>query len=346
MADFYSKPIEDVISELGSDPKEGLDSKSVEAAREKYGENKLQEKAGKTLMQQIIEQLSDAMIIILIFAAILSIVVGEAVDGGVILAIVVLNAVLGITQERRARNALAALKSMAATKGKVIRNGKIDVIDSKELVPGDIVQLESGDYVPADLQLIEAVNLKIDESALTGESVAVEKAVTSVPADAPVGDRVGSGFMSTIITYGRGYGIITGTGMNTEIGKIATMLNEMEEGKTPLQEKLTAFGKLLGAICVAVCVIIFGLGWLRGEPLFEVFMTAISLAVAAIPEGLPAVVTVVLAMGVTRMVVRHAIMKNLGAVETLGSTTVICTDKTGTLTQNKMTVLKVYDCEE
>ncbi len=346
MTDYHSRPINEVVESLGSDPKLGLNSTAVEAAREKYGENKLQEKKGKTLVQQIIEQISDVMIIILIIAAVLSIVAHEVVDGFVILAIVVLNAVLGITQERKASNALAALKSMAAPKAKVIRNGKIGLVDSTELVPGDIVQLEAGDYVPADVTLVEAVNLKIDESALTGESVAVDKETGVVPADAPIGDRIGSGFMSTIITYGRGLGVVTGTGMSTEIGKIATMLNETEDGKTPLQEKLASFGRLLGAICVAVCIIIFGLGWLRGEPLLEVFMTAISLAVAAIPEGLPAVVTVVLAMGVTRMVQRNAIMKNLGAVETLGSTTVICTDKTGTLTQNKMTVLKIYDGEE
>lgn len=353
MSDFHSKPIEEVIRTFGSDPESGLSDEAVLEAREQYGENKLEEKEGKTLFHQIIEQISDVMIIILIFAAVLSIVVGEAVDGGVILAIVVLNAVLGITQERKANNALAALKSMAAPKAKVIRNGRLGVVDSKDLVPGDIVQLESGDYVPADVQLVEAVNLKIDESALTGESVAVEKEVTVVEQDAPVGDRLGSGYMSTIITYGRGLGIVTGTGMATEMGKIATMLNETEDGKTPLQEKLASFGKLLGIICVAVCAVIIVLGLYRlefdfshREEVLEIFMTAISLAVAAIPEGLPAVVTVVLAVGVTRMVARNSIMKNLAAVETLGSTTVICTDKTGTLTQNKMTVLKVYDCEE
>jgi len=235
---------------------------------------------------------------------------------------------------------------MAAPKAKVIRNGNIDLVDSKDLVPGDLVILESGDFVPSDLRLIESINLKIDESALTGESVSVEKVVAQVEEDAPIGDRVNSAFMSTIVTYGRGKAIVTGSGMDTEIGKIATMLNETEDGKTPLQDKLSSFGKILGIICVAVCLMIFGLGWYRGEPLLEVFMTAVSLAVAAIPEGLAAVVTVVLAMGVSRMVSRHAIMKNLGAVETLGATTVICTDKTGTLTQNKMTVLKVYDGEE
>lgn len=346
MEKYYTMPIEDVIKKLGSNEVDGLTQAKVLVAREQNGENKLEEKPGKSLVKMIIEQVSDFMIIILIAAAVLSIVVGETIDGAVILGIVILNAVLGITQEKKASNALQALKNMAAPKAKVIREGKLQVVDSAELVVGDLVKLEAGDYVPADLVLIEAVNLKIDESALTGESVAVDKYVGELSEEASIGERQNSTFMSTIVTYGRGTGIVTGIGMNTEIGKIATMLNETDDGKTPLQVKLASLGKLLGIICIAVCVVIFGLGVLRGESLLEVFMTAISLAVAAIPEGLPAVVTVVLALGVTRMISRHAIMKNLGAVETLGSTTVICTDKTGTLTQNKMTVLKVYDGEE
>lgn len=345
-AEYYNQSIEEIEQSLNTHAQNGLNKKDILALREKYGENALQEKKGKTLWKMILEQISDFMIIILIGAAVLSMAAHEVIDGLVILGIVVLNAVLGITQERKASNALAALKSMAAPKAKVIREGKIDLIESKALVPGDVVLLESGDYVPADLVLSQSVNLKIDESALTGESVPVDKEIGLVELDAAIGDRTNSAFMSTIVTYGRGKGIVVGTGMDSEIGKIATMLNETEDEKTPLQEKLSSFGKLLGIICIAVCVVIFGLGLLRGEDMLEVFMTAISLAVAAIPEGLPAVVTVVLAMGVTRMVSRHAIMKNLGAVETLGSTTVICTDKTGTLTQNKMTVLKVYDGEE
>lgn len=344
--EYYNKSIKEIEESLNTSVQSGLSGGDVQKAREQFGENALQEKAGKTLWKMIVEQISDFMIMILIAAAVLSMVAGEVIDGAVILGIVVLNAVLGITQERKASNALAALKNMAAPKAKVIRDGKINVVDSKNLVPGDVVQLESGDYVPADLVFTESVNLKIDESALTGESVAVEKSIGVIELDASIGDRTNSAYMSTIVTYGRGKGIVVGTGMNTEIGKIATMLNETEDGKTPLQDKLSSFGKMLGIVCILVCGVIFVLGMLRGEPLLEVFMTAISLAVAAIPEGLPAVVTVVLAIGVTRMVSRHAIMKNLGAVETLGSTTVICTDKTGTLTQNKMTVLKVYDGEE
>ncbi|WP_240840047.1 cation-transporting P-type ATPase [Acidaminobacter sp. JC074] len=343
---YYSKAIEEIENILETNIDNGLKHEDVIKARDKYGENALEEKAGKTIWKMILEQVSDFMIIILILAAVLSMIAGEFIDGAVILGIVVLNAVLGITQERKASDALAALKSMAAPKAKVIRKGILDLVDSKDLVPGDVVVLESGDYVPADLVLFESVNMKIDESALTGESVAVDKEVGQVEDEAPIGDRVNSAFMSTIVTYGRGKGIVVSTGMSTEIGKIATMLNETEDEKSPLQEKLASFGKLLGMICIGVCIIIFGLGLYRGEELLEVFMTAISLAVAAIPEGLPAVVTVVLAMGVTRMVSRHAIMKNISAVETLGSTTVICTDKTGTLTQNKMTVLKVYDGSE
>lgn len=344
---FYTLNNEKVASELETSLSQGLEAAKVPALKSQYGDNKLLEAPGKSLIKMIIEQISDFMIIILIVAALISMIFAdELIDGLVILGIVVLNAVLGISQERKASNALAALKSMSAPKAKVIRDGNLLILDSGELVPGDLVKLEAGDYVPADLYLVDTVNLKIDESALTGESVAVEKSVGTIQEGAGLGDRTNSAYMSTIVTYGRGLGLVTAIGMKTEIGKIATMLNETQEGKTPLQTKLSAFGKLLGIVCIIVCIIIFALGLFRGEPLLEVFMTAISLAVAAIPEGLPAVVTVVLAMGVTRMVSRHAIMKNLGSVETLGSTTVICTDKTGTLTQNKMTVLKIYDGEE
>lgn len=346
MTKYYSKTLEEIKKELNTTIEKGLSNDQITKAREKYGENKLQEKVGKTIWKMIYEQISDFMIIILIVAAVLSIVAGEAVDGIVILGIVVLNATLGITQERKASNALEALKNMAAPKAKVFRNNKLQIIDSKDLVPGDIVQLEAGDYIPADMRLVESVNMKIDESALTGESVSSEKSIVDLVEDTPIAEQKNSAFMSTIVTYGRGLGIVVETGMSTEMGEIATMLNETEEGKTPLQMKLASFGKMLGIICIAVCTVIFVLGIMRGEDLLEVFMTAISLAVAAIPEGLPAVVTVVLSMGMTRMVKRNVIMKNLGAVETLGSTTVICTDKTGTLTQNKMTVLSVYDGEE
>lgn len=344
MENYYAKTTEQVVASLKTHENSGLLASEIEAKLEQYGENRLQAKKGRTTLQMILEQFKDFMVIVLIAASILSIAVGELADGCVILGIVVLNAILGVVQENKASNALKALKEMSAPKAKVIRNGELQTIDSPNIVPGDLIVLEAGDYVPADVRLIDSVNLRIDESALTGESVAVEKDASKVMEEGTLlADRKNSAYMGTIVTYGRGRGLVYGTGMSTEIGKIASMLNEAEEGLTPLQKKLAEFGKLLGIICIVVCVIIFGLGMLRQQPLLEVFMTAISLAVAAIPEGLPAVVTVVLAMGMQRMIKRHAIMKKLSAVETLGSTTVICTDKTGTLTQNKMTVLKVYD---
>lgn len=344
---FHTKSASEVAKSLQTDIDKGLSDGQVQERIEKYGENRLKEKKGRSLVQMILDQFKDFMVLILIIASVLSIILGEIVDGGVIIGIVILNAILGVVQENKASNALNALKAMAAPKAKVIRNGIIQSIDSPEIVPGDIVLLEAGDYVAADLVLIESINLKIDESALTGESVAVDKDAGDIPSEnAPLADRKNCAYMSTIVTYGRGKGIVVGTGMSTEIGKIADMLNEAEEGQTPLQKKMASFGKTLGIVCLIVCAVIFGLGLLRGEDILEVFLTAVSLAVAAIPEGLPAVLVVVLAMGMQRMIKRHAIMKRLSAVETLGSTTVICSDKTGTLTQNKMTVVKVYDGEE
>lgn len=334
----------DAAKALNVDIEGGLKGTQVDENLNKYGPNSLKENKGPSMLQMIIEQFKSFIVIILIAASVLSISIGEVVDGIVILGIVILNAVLGIVQENKANNALNALKEMAAPKAKVVRDGRITIVDSKALVPGDVVILEAGDYVPADLRLVESVNLKIDESAFTGESVAVEKDAKRVLDELThIADRENSAYMSTIVTYGRGKGIVVGTGMDTEIGKIASMLNEAGTEVTPLQKKLDSFGKMLGIVCIAVCVLIFILGLLRDEPLLEVLMTSVSLAVAAIPEGLPAVVTVVLAMGMQKMIKRHAIMKRLGAVETLGSTTVICTDKTGTLTQNKMTVVKVFD---
>lgn len=340
----HSKSIKQVLEDFNTHAENGLKEQEVKKLTEKYGENKLQEKKGKTLAGMILDQFKDVLIIILIIAAIISIVLGEYVDGSFIIAIVILNAVLGVSQENRASNALKALKEMAAPVAKVIRDGKLVKLPSSALVPGDLIVLEAGDYIPADARLIESVNLKIDESALTGESVPVEKDSDAfIDEESPLGDRENMAFMSTIVTYGRGKAIVTSTGMKTEIGHIANMINEVEESATPLQKKLSAFGKILGIVCLAVCAIIFVLGIMRGEDVLTIFMTAVSLAVAAIPEGLPAVVTVVLALGMQRMVKRDAILKKLAAVETLGSTTVICTDKTGTLTQNKMVVTKVFD---
>lgn len=341
---YHNKSIKQVLADESTNAIKGLDTNEVKKRLDQYGENKLEEKDGKTLSDMIMDQFKDVLIIILVIAAIVSIALGEIIDGSFIIAIVILNAVLGVVQENKASNALKALKEMAAPAAKVIRNNKLEKIASSELVPGDIVVLEAGDYVPADIRLIESVNLKIEEAALTGESVPVEKEADAlVDTDAPLGDRENMAFMSTIVTYGRGKGVVTSTGMKTEIGNIANMLNEVEEEATPLQKKLAQFGKILGIVCLSVCTIIFILGIIRDEPLLEIFMTSVSLAVAAIPEGLPAVVTVVLALGMQRMVKRDAIVKKLAAVETLGSTTVICTDKTGTLTQNKMVVTKLFD---
>jgi Ca2+-transporting ATPase len=345
----HHQQIDQILKNYGTDKEKGLSRPEVKKLQEQYGENALVAKKKRTILAMIIDQFKDYMIAILILAAVISMIThdpheGFPIEGIIILGIVILNAVLGVYQENRASNALDALKSMAAPKAKVIREGNITSISSKEVVPGDVVVLEAGDYVPADIRLIESVNLKIDESALTGESVAVEKdADAQIDEEAALGDRVNCAFMSTIVTYGRGRGIVTGTGMDTEIGHIADMLNETEETKTPLQEKLAQFGKMLAIVVLVVAAIIFALGIIRGENPLDIFMVAVSLAVAAIPEGLPAVVTVVLAMGMQRMIKRNAIMKRLSAVETLGSTSTICTDKTGTLTQNKMTVLKVFN---
>ena len=326
------------------DVKRGLSKDEVDSRLEEYGENKLVGKKERTKLRMFFDQFKDFLVVILIVASIISLVLGEIVDGAIILAIVVLNAILGVYQENRANNAIKALKAMSSPKAKVIRDGNIEKVDSTNIVPGDLVILESGDYVPCDLILTESMNLKIDESALTGESVAVDKVAGAVvPDEAPIGDRVDRAYMSTIVTYGRGRGIAKETGMATQIGKIATMLSENDEEATPLQKKLDAFGKLLGIVCLVVCATIFVIGLIRGEEVLEIFMTAVSLAVAAIPEGLTVVVTVILAMGMQRMAKHNTIVKRLSAVETLGSTTVICSDKTGTLTQNEMTVVELYD---
>ncbi|GAU78505.1 calcium-translocating P-type ATPase, SERCA-type [Fusibacter sp. 3D3] len=343
MNHMHSTDIKTIADTFKTDLEKGLTPQQAQENLVTFGENKLEATSKRTLFNMIMDQFKDFTVIILIIASIISIALGEMVDGIVIIGIVILNAALGTYQENKASNALDALKSMASPKAKVLRDQSTQEIDSNLLVPGDIVLLEAGDYVPADLRLLESVNLKIDESALTGESVPVEKDThASVSEKAPIGDRINSAYSGTIVTYGRGKAIVVNTGMKTEIGHIATMLNEAPDDLTPLQKKLAEFGKLLGIICIVVSVVIMGLGLLRHEDLLEIFMTAVSLAVAAIPEGLPAVVTTVLALGMQRMVKRNAIMKRLSAVETLGSTTTICSDKTGTLTQNKMTVQKVY----
>jgi Ca2+-transporting ATPase len=352
--EYFSKKKDELLKELNVNPKQGLSDKEVEARQEKYGLNQLRESKKKTLFMMFLDQFKDFLVIILIVAALVSIVVGiiegeGLIDGLIIVAIVLLNAVLGVNQEQKANNALAALKKMSSPSAKVIRNGKTVEISSDQLTPGDVVLLETGDYVAADIRLIDSTNLKIDESSLTGESTSVEKdATTELTNETVLAERVNSVYMSTLVTYGKGKGIVTGVGMDTEIGKIATMLDAVEEGKTPLQKTIDEFAKVLGIIIIIVSAFVFALGFIQNNFIFELelFLTAVALAVAAIPEGLTAVITVVLALGMQRMVKRNAIIKNLSTVETLGQATVICSDKTGTLTQNQMTVRRVYDLDD
>lgn len=343
MKNYYTMTTNQTINDLGTDRTTGLSQAETQKRTDQFGLNTLKKKKSHGLLYKIAAQFTDFLIVILIAAAAVSIFAGEIIDGIIIMAIVLLNGTLGFIQEYRADKALETLKKMASPFATVIRNGNTEQIKSDTLVPGDIVILDTGSSVPADLRLIETINLHIQESALTGESTPVEKK-SSLKLDDQTGvaDRKNCAFLGTLVTYGRGAGVVTGTGMNTEIGKIADMLSETPDEPTPLQKKLSSLGKLLGILCLAVCFVIAIMGIVRGEDLFEVFMTAVSLAVAAIPEGLPAVVTVILALGMQQMVKRNAIIKRLGAVETLGGTTVICSDKTGTLTRNEMTVTKIY----
>jgi Ca2+-transporting ATPase len=321
----------------------GLTSDEAKKRLKEYGSNELAKGKRVTWLQRLLAQFSDFLVLILIGASIISIIVGEITDALVIMGIVIANAVLGIVQESKADKALEALEEMGAPTATVIRNGNTEEIPGRELVPGDLVILEAGDYIPADLRLVTCSNLKIEEASLTGESVPAEKeANIELPEDTPIGDRSNRGFMSTIVTYGRAQGIVTATGMNTEIGKIAGKIQSYSQEKTHLQRKLEQLGKYLGLAVLGICVIIFLIGLTRGEPALDMFMTAVSLAVAAVPEGLPAVVTIVLALGMQRMIEHSVIIRRLLAVETLGTTTVICSDKTGTLTQNQMTAVKLY----
>ena len=348
MNTWYNKSIEETEKELSSDIKKGLSASKVKEKQTQLGFNELTAKKKKSLIVKFLEQFKDFMIIVLIIAAIVSGVIGIAEGEGItdtiiILIVVIVNAIIGVAQENKAEKSLEALQKLSSHASKVIRDGKLIVIPSRELVPGDVVVLDTGDYVPADLRIIEAINLKSQESALTGESVPVEKMAEAISSDeVGIGDRTNMLFSSSLITYGRGKGIVVETGMNTEVGKIAQIINSTEEGTTPLQEKLNKLGKTLGIVALAICAVIFAVGMLYGKEPVHMFMTAVSLAVAAIPEGLAAVSTIVLAIGVQRMVKKNAIVKKLPAVETLGSASVICSDKTGTLTQNKMTVEKIF----
>lgn len=345
---WFAKDVNEVEQKLGTDLKKGLSSDEVVKRQEKYGFNELKAAKKKTLLQRFLDQFKDFSIIVLIIAAIVSGAVGIANGEGVtdtiiIMIVVIVNAIIGVSQEAKAEKSLEALQKLTDHAAKVIRNENITVISAKELVPGDIVVLDTGDYIPADLRVIEAVNLKAQESSLTGESVPVEKNIEKIENnEVGIGDRVNMLFSSSLITYGRGKGIVVETGMTTEVGKIAGMINDVEKQETPLQTKLNKLGKTLGIVALAICVFIFIVGLIQGKEPIGMFMTAVSLAVAAIPEGLAAVSTIVLAIGVQKMVKKNAIVKRLPAVETLGSATVICSDKTGTLTQNKMTVKKIF----
>ena len=347
---FYSSKKEDVLSSLSTDALKGLSNEKVIELRSKYGENKLKEKKKKSTFSRFIDQFKDFMIIILIIAAIVSFTIvcveknwGELFEPALMLLIVILNAIMGVYQEGKAEKALDALRNMSAPHARVIRDGAESVIDASLLVPGDIIKLEAGDFVPADARLLESASLKSEESALTGESVPSEKdAHLDVAENAPLGDRSNMVFSGCSITYGTALAVVTATGMNTEMGKIANLLHGESETQTPLQKKLAGLGKYLGLMALAACAVIFVVGLLNYIPVMEIFMTAVSLAVSAIPEGLPAIVTIVLSIGVQRMVKRNALIRRLPAVETLGSASIICSDKTGTLTQNRMTLKKAY----
>lgn len=341
--EWFNKDVPQVLQDLETDGKAGLSTAEAQARLEKYGRNQLEEQKKKPFWKKLVEQFLDPMIIILLIASVISAVAKEPVDSIIILAIVVVNAILSLAQEGKAEEAIAALKKMSSPLAKVVRNGILSQVNSEELVPGDIVILETGDIIPADLRLIESSNLKIDEASLTGESVPVEKDANQVyDGVMEIGDRENVAYSSTIVSYGRGRGVVTGTGTKTEIGKIATTISQLEEEQTPLQRKLAGLSKALGILLVGVCILVFIVGLLYKMEMMEMFMTSISLAVAAIPEGLPAIVTIVLSIGMGRMAKKNAIVKKLLAVETLGTTTVICSDKTGTLTQNEMTVTKIY----
>jgi Ca2+-transporting ATPase len=334
---------EEVARRLGTDLQRGLSQEEAARRLEQLGPNELAEKPRPSMWALLLSQFNNFLIIILLVASVISILLGEFIDAGAIIAIVILNAVLGVIQESKAEEALAALKKMAAPEAHVIRDGHLISIPAREVVPGDLVVLETGNYVPADVRLVESANLRIEEASLTGESVPAKKDARAIlPADAPLGDRQNMAFMGTLVTYGRGRGIVVATGMQTQIGRIAAMIQEVEEEATPLQQKLDQLGRWLGIAALVICGVIFLAGVLRGISVLEMFMTAVSLAIAAVPEGLPAVVTICLALGMQRMIQRHALIRRLPAVETLGSATVICSDKTGTLTQNEMTVVQVW----
>jgi Ca2+-transporting ATPase len=356
----HARPINEVVAALQAHLEHGLTQAEARERLQKLGANELTEKPRPGFLSLLWDQFNNYLVIILIIAALIALALGEWVDSIAIMCIVVLNAIVGVIQESKAEQALAALKKMAAPNAQVIRDGHQVTVPGRELVPGDLVLLEAGNYVPADMRLVTSVNLKVEEASLTGESVPVEKHAAAVlDQEIPLGDRKNSAFMSTMVTYGRGKGLVTGTGMNTQIGMIAEMIQSYEDEDTPLQQKLQQLGKVLGTACIAICAVVLIYGLFRDTRLTEIFelgvmnylqaeqkdiinlfMTAVSLAIAAVPEGLPAIVTICLALGMQQMIKRNALIRKLPAVETLGCATVICSDKTGTLTQNEMTVVQ------
>ncbi len=340
---WHVMSIEEVEEKLSTSFDKGLSKDEAQQRLEEYGPNELEQKERKSVFSMLFDQFKDFMVIVLMAAAVISGALGEITDSIIIMLIVILNAILGVVQEYKAEQSLEALKRMASPAAKVIRDGNPDVIPASQLVVGDVVILETGELIPADIRLGQTSNLKIEEAALTGESVPVEKiSETLDKEDLSVGDRLNMAYSGSIVTYGRGRGIVIGTGMNTEMGKIAEMIQTGEDMTTPLQKRLDVLGKGLATAALGICAVIFIVGILYGRNIFNMFLTSVSLAVAAIPEGLPAIVTIVLAIGVQRMARRNAIIRKLPSVETLGSATVICSDKTGTLTQNRMTVEQAY----
>ena len=334
---------DEVLSKLGTLVDTGLSSGEVQTRLEQYGPNQLREAQPVSFWQMLWDQFNNFVVIMLLVAAVISAFLGDWVESAAIMAIVILNAALGVIQERRAEQALAALRKLASPDAHVVRDGSRQVIPAHQLVPGDVVLLEAGNYVPADVRLLEAVNLRIEEAALTGESVPVQKnASLRLEQDIPLGDRKNTAFMGTLVNYGRGKGIAVNTGMYTQIGMIAEMLQSVEQEPTPLQRRLDQLGKTLGIAALTICGMVFLLGWARGYEPLEMFMIAVGLAIAAVPEGLPAVVTISLAIGMREMIKRHALIRRLSSVETLGSATIICSDKTGTLTQNEMTATRLW----
>jgi Ca2+-transporting ATPase len=347
---WHAMAIDEAIAQVNTTPHTGLDTAEVARRQKIYGLNQLAEKPRPSFFQLVISQLNSFVVILLIVASVISAILGDWVEAGAIMAIVVMNSVLGVIQESRAEEALAALKRMAAPEAMALRNGRRATVPAVDLVPGDIIFLEAGNFIPADLRLLETVNLQIDEAALTGESVPVSKNASLVlEKDIPLGDQKNLAFMGTTVTYGRGQGVVVNTGMRTQLGLIADMLQSVEAEEIPLQKRLNQLGKLLGIGTLIICLIVFIIGFVRLlnnngdiQQIVDLFMVAVSLAIAAVPEGLPAVVTISLALGMREMVRRHALIRRLSSVETLGSATVICSDKTGTLTQNEMTVTRLW----